>query len=190
MGETEKRQGDKRLATTDRVYLRELAPSDAASLYSLNSDPDVMRYTGDTPFLNLAAARAFLQDYDQYRKHGFGRWAVIRKRDDRFIGWSGLRKDEQTGEVDLGFRYFAEFWAQGYATEAGRACLQLGFDEFGLDRIIGRSMRENLPSVTVLQKLGMEFLEVREDSGRLWLIYGIDVAAWRHLTSTPESRGR
>lgn len=184
------KQGTTRLMTTERVYLRELAPEDAASLYALNSDPEVMRYTGDAPFISQAAARAFLQDYDQYRQHGFGRWAVIRRRDDCFLGWSGLRKDERSGEVDLGFRYFTEFWAQGYATEAGRACLQLGFEKFDLDRIVGRSMRENLPSVTVLQKLGMEFLEVREDSGRLWLVYGIDRRAWQALTSTPQSRGR
>jgi len=184
------RLGSTKLLTTERLYLRELAPADAHSLYALNSDPEVMRYTDDAPFHNPAAAEAFLQDYDHYRRHGYGRWAVIHQSDERFIGFSGLRKDERTGEVDLGFRLFTEFWAQGYATEAGRAALRLGFEKFNLERIIGRSMRENLPSVSVLQKLGMEFCEVREEAGRLWLVYAIDRPSWEALTSSPDPTGR
>ena len=185
-----KRQGFTRLLSTERLYLRELHSEDAAALYALNSDPDVMRYTGDEAFASRTAAEAFIRDYDQYRKHGFGRWAVMLERNHRFIGWSGLRRDDDTGEVDLGFRFFTPYWAQGYATEAGRAALQLGFERFGLSRIIGRSMRENLPSVAVLQKLGMRFCEVREDSGVLWLVYEIDQSDWRRATSSPNSTGR
>ena len=184
------RPEDSTRATTERLYLRDLQPEDAPSLYALNSDPDVMRYTGDEPFLNAAAAKLFLQGYDHYERFGFGRWAVIRKQDDRFLGFCGLRRDETSAEVDLGFRFYSEYWSRGYATEAAGASLELGFGTFGLDRIIGRSMRENLPSVRVLQKLGMEFCEVREESGRLFLIYAIDRDRWRNLTSTPRPRGR
>lgn len=181
---------DSTRATTERLYLRDLDPGDAPSLYTLNSDPDVMRYTGDKPFLNAAAAKLFLQDYDHYRRFGFGRWAVIRKYDNRFLGFCGLRRDEHSGEVDLGFRFFPDYWSQGYATEAAAAALELGFGTFDLDRIVGRSMRENLPSVRVLQRLGMEFCEVREESGRMLLIYAIERDTWRQLTSSPGPRGR
>ncbi len=177
-------QGFTNFPSTDRLYFREMNPGDAAALYALNSDPEVMRYTGEAPFPSTAAAASFLRDYDHYRKHVFGRWAVILKRNHRFIGFCGLRRDDHSGEVDLGFRFFSQYWSQGYATEAGRAALGLGFENFELPRIIGRCMRENLPSVSVLQKLGMEFCEVREDLGRLWLIYAIERAAWRDLTSS------
>lgn len=182
-------QGKTPLFSTERLYLREFDAIDAPSLYALNSDPDVLRYTGDSAFLNIAAAEAFLNDYDYYQQHGYGRWAVILKRDERFIGYSGLRLDEKTGDVDLGFRFFTEYWAKGYATEAGSASLRLGFENFGLERIIGRSMRENRASISVLQKLGMEFSEVREEAGVLWLIYSIDRTRWTALTSSPHPRG-
>lgn len=178
------RHGKPAILRTRRLYLREFDPRDAAALYALNSDPEVMRYTGDVAFASAAAAEAFVRDYDHYRNHRFGRWAVVLERNHRFIGWSGLQKDETTGEVDLGFRLFTQYWAQGYATEAGKAALQVGFERYGLDRIIARSMRENLPSVTVLRKLGMEFCEVREESEVLWLIYAIDRDSWLALTST------
>jgi RimJ/RimL family protein N-acetyltransferase len=180
----------KSIVTTDRLYLREFEPGDASYLFALNSNPDVIRYTGDSSFLDMSAAQNFLRDYDQYSTHGFGRWAVILKREERFIGYCGLRFDDRTGDVDLGFRFFADSWSHGYATEAGQAALRLGFERFNLDRIIGRAMRENLPSISVLQKLGMEFSEVREDSGLLWLIYSIEKDDWQTLTSSQDPRGR
>lgn len=181
--------GNTPLVTTERVYLREFEPEDALSLYALNSSPEVMRYTGESRFPSPEAAESFLRDYDHYRRFGYGRWAVVLRHKERFIGYSGLRMDERTGEVDLGFRFFSDYWAHGFATEAGRAALRLGFENFDLERVVGKSMRENLPSISVLQKLGMEFSEVREEAGLLWLIYSIDRDAWRALTSTQDPRG-
>lgn len=166
------------LTTTPRLALRRFRRDDAPALYSLNSNPEVIRYTGDESFKNPAAAADFIDGYDHYERHGYGRWAVVTRKDDRFIGFCGLRKEDSSGEVDLGFRFFREFWSKGYATESGRAALGLGFGRFKLNRIIGKSLRENLPSISVLQKLGMEFSDVREEQGMMWLIYAIDREDW------------
>lgn len=162
------------VTTTERLVLREFDESDAPALYRLNSDPEVLRYTGDAPFVSEKASRAFIRGYDHYQRHGFGRWAVERVSDGTFIGFCGLARDEDSGEVDLGFRFFRDCWAKGYATEAGAAALRVGFEDLGLDEIVGRALRENLPSITVLQKLGMRFQSLRERGGLLWLVYGID----------------
>lgn len=166
------------LITTPRLILRPFERGDAAALYSLNSNSAVLRYTGDSAFATLAAAVEFIESYDHYARHGFGRWAVIHKREDRFIGFCGLRRDESNGEVDLGFRFFQQYWSKGFATEAGQASLETGFNHYGLETIVGRCLRENLPSISVLQKLGMEFSDVREDRGLMWLIYSIDRDSW------------
>lgn len=178
------------VATTERLYLRRFLPGDAMFLYSLNSSPEVIRYTGDTSFFNMSAAQNFLRDYDHYDQHGFGRWAVVLKGENRFIGFCGLRMDKDTGDVDLGFRFFADYWSQGYATEASQAALKIGFESYDLDTIIGRCLRENLPSISVLQKLGMQFMEVREESDLLWLIYSLSREDWRLTTSSRGATGR
>lgn len=183
-------QGSTPLFETERICLREFNTADAPYLYALNSNPEVLRYTGDEPFMTSKSAEAFIRDYNHYQLHGFGRWAVTLKPHHRFIGFSGLRSDPETGEVDLGFRFFAEYWSQGFATEAGSAALSLGFEKFGLEEIVGRSMRENRASIAVLQKLGMEFSEVREESGVLWLIYAMSRDNWRNITSTADPRGQ
>ena len=166
------------VATTDRLYLRKFNPGDAMYLYALNSNPEVIRYTGDSSFYDMFAAEDFVRNYDHYDHHGYGRWAVVLKKDDRFIGFCGLRQDEKTGDVDLGFRFFEDCWAQGYATEAGTAALKLGFETYGIKTIIGRALRENLASISVLQKLGMQFDEVREESDLLWLVYSMGQLDW------------
>lgn len=163
----------RKIIETDRLILREFADVDARDLLSLNSDPTVIRYTGDEPFGDFQAALAFVQAYDHYRRHGFGRWAVIMRHSGEFAGFCGLRHDGRTGRVDLGFRYHRRFWSRGIATEAGRAALRVGFAGYKLPIIFGRAMRENLPSVSVLQKLGMSFREVSEEDGSVWLVYAI-----------------
>lgn len=159
---------------TPRLRLRALRAGDAPDLYRLNSDPDVMRYTGDSPFSDPAAARTFLDRYDRYALDGFGRWAVEHRPDGEFMGFCGLHRHQATGAVDLAFRFFPRFWAAGYATEAARASLQVGFERFGLREIEGRAMRENLASITVLQKLGMKYRDMVEHEGEFWLVYAVD----------------
>lgn len=145
---------------TPRLLLREFHEEDAPHFYKLNEDPEVTRYTGDLPFRDEEAARQFLLDYDQYEKHGYGRWAVLLKPENtrpEWIGWCGLKYIPELDETDVGFRFFRSYWGRGYATEAARACLAYGFGALGLKRIVGRAMKENAASVRVLQKIGMEF---------------------------------
>jgi ribosomal-protein-alanine N-acetyltransferase len=82
---------------------------------------------------------------------------MIRKGDNAFIGWCGLKYLESIQETDLGFRLHQRFWGQGFATEAAIACINFGFHELKLSEIVGRAMKENLASICVLEKCGMKY---------------------------------
>ncbi len=142
---------------TERLILRELSIEDAQHFYDLNTDPLVIRYTGDAAFENVEAAKSFLENYEQYKKYGYGRWATILKSTGEWIGWCGLKYEIQIAETDLGYRFFRKHWGKGYATESAEASLKYGLEHLGLKRIIGRSFKENLPSIKVLQKIGMVY---------------------------------
>ncbi len=146
------------IAETNRLILRELSVADAYNFFELNNDPEVLKYTGDLPFKSIQEAEAFLQNYSDYARNGFGRWAVIRKEDNAFLGWCGLKRNEE-GYVDIGFRFFQSYWHHGYATEAAQRCIEIGFSTFGLNEIIGRTAKQNLGSIRVLKKIGMEFFK-------------------------------
>lgn len=144
------------IITTPRLVLREFAMEDAPVLYELNSDPEVMKYTGDPPFASVEEAEEFIRGYDHYRDYGYGRWSVLLRETGEFIGWCGLKFNE-LGQVDIGFRFFRKDWGKGYATESARATLAYGFDELNLEEIIGRAANANTASIRVLEKLGMEY---------------------------------
>ncbi|TND09576.1 MAG: acetyltransferase, ribosomal protein N-acetylase [Bacteroidetes bacterium] len=146
------------IVETERLLLREIVAEDAPLLYELNSDPEVVRYTGDPPFESPEAAAEFTRNYIAKNSGtGYGRWAVIQKESGEFLGWCGLKILEETGEVDLGYRFYRKHWGKGYATESALAVLKYGFGKLKLEKIIGRSRVENLPSIHVLEKCGMTF---------------------------------
>lgn len=139
---------------TERLYLTEFSPDIAKEFYELNSDKEVLRYTGDQAFAKIKSAIDFLQEYDSYEKHGFGRWSLYTKENDTWIGWCGLRKNT-LGHVDLGFRLHRRFWNNGYATEASNACLKYAFENLELDLIIARSNVNNQASIKVIKKISL-----------------------------------
>jgi ribosomal-protein-alanine N-acetyltransferase len=147
----------KTILETERCYLREFLVDDAQNFYDLNSDPEVVKYTGDKPFSNVSEAKSFLENYHQYQLHGYGRWAVIDKGTGDYLGWCGLKYSPDLDEVDLGFRFFRNYWNQGLATETAKACIGYGFNELKLDKIVGRAMEANIGSVKVLERIGMKF---------------------------------
>lgn len=138
-----------------RLGYREFIPDDAHDLYLLNSDPEVIRHTGDAPFHSEEEARAFILGYSNYQDDGFGRWSVVRRVDQQYLGWCGLNRIGE--DIDLGYRFFQSVWGRGYATEAAQACISFGFGQLGISRIIARALPENIASWKVLEKVGMNF---------------------------------
>ena len=142
---------------TERLILREFVDDDAEAFHAFNSDPEVMRYTDDVYTESVDQARRMIRTYPDYRRHGYGRWAVVYKPDRRMIGFSGLKFLEDLQETDLGYRFLPEYWGRGIATEAGLASVRHGFDVLELTRIIGLVLPENIGSIRVLEKVGMSF---------------------------------
>lgn len=72
------------------------------------------------------------------------------------IGHCGLRAvDEWPGDVEVLYALGRPWWGKGFATEAARASVRLGFERLGLPRIVGFALPENAASRRVLEKAGM-----------------------------------
>ncbi len=161
------------LFETPRLLLRPFHAVDAAGFYRMNNDPAVLRYTGDQAFASLAAAEQFIAQYDHYEQYGFGRWTLLRKTDQTYLGFCGLKYTPATKEVDLGYRLLREHWGKAYATEAAKACVAYGFDQLLLPKIVGRAQPANPASYRVLEKIGMQYEKSFLVDDNLWLQYGI-----------------
>ncbi|WP_040282396.1 GNAT family N-acetyltransferase [Psychroserpens damuponensis] len=147
----------RQILETNRLILRELHINDAQHFYNLNLNQNVIKYTGNSAFKNIQEAKEFLENYQDYKLNGYGRWAVIQKETNEFIGWCGLKFGEIENETDIGFRFFEKEWNKGFATESAKACINYGFKHLNLKRIIGRAMKENFGSIKVLEKIGMAY---------------------------------
>jgi len=169
----------KRILETERLYLRELTIEDAHSFFQLNNDEEVLRYTGDQAFANVEAARNFLEAYDQYEKYGMGRWAVINKWDEAFLGWCGIKYRAEADEFDIGYRFFRKYWNCGYASESASACLKYGFEDLGIEEMVGRAMKANKASIRVLEKIGMQYDRDADFDGIPGVIFKLSKPDWK-----------
>ena len=75
-----------------------------------------------------------------------------------FIGFVCLNPEEHDGEpaLNIGFIFDADYHGQGYASEACRAALARAFDVLGAARVVTGTAEANLPSVRLLERLGLK----------------------------------
>jgi RimJ/RimL family protein N-acetyltransferase len=166
---------------TRRLTLRELTEDDIDAFFALGSDPRVTRFTGTGTLRDRDHALQVLRDLPlhDYARHGFGRWATVLRATGGVIGFAGLKRLEELGEVDLGVWLLPEHWGAGLATEACQAVLAYGFDELGLRRIIGLVDPQNTASIRLLGRLGMRREGTVLYDGEIALRFVAEAAAGR-----------
>lgn len=148
---------------TDRLIMRDIEPEDVEGIFKLDSDPEVHKFLGNKPIKTMLEAEKAI-DYvrNQYEKKGIGRWAVINKQTGDFMGWSGLKYEEQVRDLpyyDIGYRFIREYWGKGYATESATACLKYGFEVLKLEEIGGAAIVDHEASIKILKRIGLKQLD-------------------------------
>jgi RimJ/RimL family protein N-acetyltransferase len=156
-------------AETARLVLRRFTEEDAADLYALDSDPEVMRHVGPPLVDGVAASlRAIRERFLPYyeRRPGYGFWVAEEKATGAFLGWFHLRPaldyrfaaeaGYQEGEVDLGYRLRRAAWGRGYATEGSRALVDRAFSEQPPEAVVSCALEVNGASIRVMEKVGLK----------------------------------
>jgi len=167
-------------AETERFILREILPIDADGFFELNSDPEVQKYLGNKPITSTTQA---IEDLNfiraQYLINGIGRWAIIDKKTNKFIGWTGLKLiTEETNHhknyYDLGYRLIKKYWGRGIATETALASLEYAFDKLQANEVYAIADCENDGSNKILNKIGFSFVETFDFDGKKHNWYKIE----------------
>jgi RimJ/RimL family protein N-acetyltransferase len=128
-------------------------------MFELNSNPVVLKYTGDEIINSVEEAKNIMINkvFKDYKIHGYGRLAVIYKPDNKLIGFTGFKYLPEIDLPDLGYRFIPEYWGKGIATESSQMVLHYGFNELELQTILGFTEVKNIASSSVLKKLGFRF---------------------------------
>jgi RimJ/RimL family protein N-acetyltransferase len=146
---------------TARLLLRPYTVGDLDAVYDMQSRPEVTRYLL-FDVRDREQVRAALQERIEAGRPGHqgGRLllalAVVLPSAGAVIGDVVLfleSREHRQGEI--GYIFHPDHAGRGYATEAAQAMLRIGFEGFGLHRIIGRIDARNEPSARVLERLGM-----------------------------------
>jgi RimJ/RimL family protein N-acetyltransferase len=141
---------------TDRLRIREIAPSDFDGLFEIWSNPEAMRLFPST--LDRQGMDEWIErNLNRYEQYGHGLWAVVLRAEEKLIGDCGLVIQDVDGveELEVGYHFNPKYWGRGYATEAARACMEYAFDRLGRRRVISMIRPENLPSRRVAERNGL-----------------------------------
>jgi ribosomal-protein-alanine N-acetyltransferase len=138
--------------------MRRWRDEDRAPFAAMNADPVVMEHFPRT--LTRAESDLFVERIRTgFAEHGYGLWALEVRETGKFIGYTGLALQTFPApfnpSVEVGWRLQQSAWGHGYASEAARASLAVGFDEFGLDEIVSMTAVTNLRSQRVMERIGM-----------------------------------
>jgi ribosomal-protein-alanine N-acetyltransferase len=150
---------------TERLILREMLEEDLVGMYELDSDPEVHRYLGNRPLKKKEEALEIIRSVrQQYIDRGIGRWSVIEKESNDFIGWAGLKLEKKeinnyADYYDLGYRLRRKFWGKGIGRECAFETLKYGFGNMDLKEIFAAAHIQNQASNKILRGLGLKYLE-------------------------------
>lgn len=150
----------KPIIETERLLLRELKLSDITELSEILSDKESMKYY-PRPFSKEEVEIWIKMNTRSYEDNNFGLWAVISKNDNIFLGDCGITIQDIEGKQlpELGYHIKKHYCNKGYASEAAKACIGYVFDILNLETLYSYTNIDNVPSIQVAKKNGMEYIK-------------------------------
>lgn len=152
---------------TDRLILRPMTEQDAGFILELLNDPSFIRHIGDRKVRTLEGARAYITDgpVASYLRNGFGLYLVAHRETGESMGICGLIRRNTLMDVDIGYAFLPRYRSKGFAYEAALEMKQYAQETLGLKRLVAVVDPENIPSIRLLEKLGMKFEKMVKLSG-------------------------
>lgn len=146
--------------TTARLRVREFQLADARHLFALHRDPRATRYAGGTR-TKEQSFESLCRIINGVRQTGFGAFGIELIGQDGIIGWAGIQQMANSPRYELFYALRANYWGNGFATEAGAVLLSSAFNlpENPLSEIFALVFPQNIESIRVLEKLGMNLIE-------------------------------
>lgn len=157
------------IVNTRRLTLDTTVEEDIPTLHRrVFSDPEVMRFAFEGRTLSLEETQRYVRQHFQMTESLTGIATLREKSSNEVIGTAGLIPCRPLGreDMELGFILTRSAWGKGYATEIGKAQIDLGFESLKLDRLIAMVHPDNRASLKVIVKLGMHYQTEVNTEGR------------------------
>lgn len=142
---------------TNRLELREMVAKDAPALFAIHGDAELMRWFGNDPLPDLAAAQNLVNAFSQLRllSNPGIRWGIQLRGLPALIGTCGFFSwNRDWHKCSIGYELATQAQHQGYMREALSAALSWGFANMDLHRVEALIHPENVASLKLARGLG------------------------------------
>jgi RimJ/RimL family protein N-acetyltransferase len=167
---------------TERLLLREFTRDDEQGYLAYQADP---RYT------EFHGPEQATLDHAQELLDLFIAWSTEQPRQNyqlaiadlhnpsQLLGTCGLRlKGRAVGTAEFGLELAAESWGRGYAAEAARALLGVGFRDLRLNEVRSETVSANVRVIALARRIGL--VQVGAHPGPAWMsARGWHYAEWQ-----------
>ncbi len=139
----------------DQYILREQSLEDTEAFFKYYTDPDVCQHILATTPKTMSAASDEIHYCRNlfYAKSGLY-WTIARKDNKQMIGAIGLYMNNHHHRAEICYDLAKPYWRKGIMVKAIKKVMDFAFREIGVFRIEALTLKENIPSIAVLQKLG------------------------------------
>jgi RimJ/RimL family protein N-acetyltransferase len=162
---------------TPRLRLRRFCEGDVNTYFTMCRDPEMMRFVGQGQPLTRAQTWMQVASFmGHWQIRGYGTWAVEEADTGALIGRIGFQNPAGWPGVELTWFLDKPLWGRGFATEAARAALKHGFNDYGFDKVVGLVHPDNFPSARVAVRLGGERTDTITIDALRMQVYTIDKA--------------
>ena len=158
---------------TERLRLEPIGLRHAVDLLGLYQDPDVAVWYGAWTRERIEAEVARIARC--WSTEGVHKWMAYHRVTGQLIGRGGLSRKLVDGRVrlEVGWVLHRRHWGQGYATEIGRAGLEMAFDELGADEVVAFTEAHNRRSRAVMERLGFRYSKPVSIDGESFVLYAL-----------------
>jgi RimJ/RimL family protein N-acetyltransferase len=144
------------IVETERLSLNVLNVADAAMIYSLFNQANVLEFVGNKNINTVNDAEKYIFEDQQVKQLecGFSFYCVRLKENDTPIGICGLIKRSESEAEELGFAILNDYAQRGYIKEAAKAVVLFANSELKLTSLIAKTNSDNVVSIKLLTSLG------------------------------------
>ena len=146
---------------TERLILRPTTSEDADFILELVNSPKWLQNIGDRKVRTMEDATNYIAERitPQFERLGYANYTVVRKEDGARMGSCGIYDREGLEGVDIGFAFLPEYERKGYGYESAAKIRDVAFSVFDIKRLNAITIKTNIASQKLLEKLGLKFVE-------------------------------
>lgn len=155
---------------TERLILRKIVDDDAVTLYNnIFNDFDWYKFYYQVPFNTLDEYQQIVSKYKEWYLNGnHFRWGIALKESNEMIGAVQLHtKDDINKNCRIGYIISYKYDKKGYMKEAVSKVIDFVFNTLDYHRLEASIVEENINSINLAEKLGMQFESIKKDSYKL-----------------------